>query len=50
MEVCLNIKEAHKSYDWFFHSFPDYKNNHICSPEDIMIMKKLERFLVDCGE
>jgi hypothetical protein len=50
MEVCLNIEEAMRAYNQFHHAFPDYKNNDICAPEDIMLRNKLERFLVASGK
>ncbi len=48
--VTLNIGSAKRAYNWFHHAFPDYKNNTICSPDDIMLRNELERFLVANGE
>ena len=46
----LDTASAMRAYNWFHHSFPDYKNNEWCSPEDIMLRNKLERFLVAHGK
>ena len=46
----LDIKEAMSAYNWFHHAFPDYKNNSICAPTDIMLRNDLERFLVASGK
>ena len=46
----LNNKTAMIAYNWFHHAYPDYKNNEICSPEDIMLRNELERFLIANGE
>jgi len=48
-EICLNTKDAMRAYNFFHHAFPDYKNNRICSPEDIMLRNTLERFLLESG-
>jgi hypothetical protein len=37
-------------YNWFYHGFKEYKNNDLCSPEDTMLMKKMERHLIENGE
>lgn len=50
MEICLNTSEAMCAYNQFHHAFPDYRNNKICSPDDIMLRNKLERFLLENGE
>ena len=49
MEICLNTSEAMKSYNQFHFAFPDYKNNKDCSPEDIMLRNRMERFLLENG-
>lgn len=46
----LDITSARRAYDWFHHAFPDFKNNEWCSPDDIMLRNKLERFLIAQGE
>jgi len=50
MNLEITQESAHRVYDWFHHAFPDYKNNSLCSPEDIMLRHKLERFLIAQGE
>ena len=45
----LDINKAMMAYNWFHHAFPDYKNNSICSPEDIMLRNELERYLIAQG-
>jgi hypothetical protein len=46
----LDIKNTKRVYNWFHHGFADYRNNELCSPEDIMLMKEMERFLIENGE
>jgi len=50
MEIFLDIENAKRAYNWFHHAFPSYKDNKLCSPEDIMLRNKLERFLIAGGE
>ena len=45
-----DIGEEGRMYNWFYHGFEDFKNNESCSPSDIMLMKKLERWLIENGE
>jgi hypothetical protein len=49
-ELCLNTDDSKRAYNWFHFSFDSYKENELCSPEDIMLMKRMERFLLDNGE
>jgi hypothetical protein len=46
----LDIPSAKRAYNWFHHSFPDYRNNEMCAPEDIMLRNKLEKFLLASGQ
>lgn len=48
--LVLNIESAKRTYDWFHHAFPDYKNNNTCSQEDINLRNKLEEWLLANGE
>ncbi len=50
MEVCLEVADAMRAYNFFHHAFPNYRNNKICSPEDIMLRNRLERFLLENGQ
>lgn len=49
-EINLNTDTAMRMYNWFHHAFPDYRNNDICAPEDIMLRNKLERYLIANGK
>ena len=48
--LCLDVENTKRAYNWFYHGFKEYKNNNLCSPEDIMLMKKMERYLIENGE
>jgi len=50
IEIPINVDNVKRMYNWFYHGFEDFKNNESCSPADIMLMKKLERWLIDNGE
>ena len=49
-ELSFDIANVKRMYNWFYHGFEDFKNNESCSPADIMLMKKLERWLIANGE
>ena len=49
-ELSFGIANVKRMYNWFYHGFDDFKNNESCSPADIMLMKKLERWLIENGE
>jgi len=49
-ELSFDIANVKRMYNWFYHGFDDFKNNESCSPADIMLMKKLERWLIENGE
>jgi len=49
-ELSFDIANVKRMYNWFYHGFDDFKNNESCSPTDIMLMKKLERWLIENGE
>ena len=49
-ELSLNIESAKRVYNWFHHAFPDYKNNDICTEEDIDLRDKLEEWLIIANE
>lgn len=49
-ELSLDVVNVKRMYNWFYHGFEDFKNNESCSPADIMLMKKLERWLIANGE
>jgi len=48
--LCLDIENTKRAYNWFYHGFKEYKNNDLCSPEDIMLMKKMEKHLIENGQ
>ena len=50
IEIPINVDSVKRMYNWFYHGFEDFKNNESCSPTDIMLMKKLERWLIENGE
>jgi len=50
IEIPVNVDSVKRMYNWFYHGFEDFKNNESCSPADIMLMKKLERWLIENGE
>lgn len=50
IEIPINVDNVKRMYNWFYHGFEDFKNNESCSPSDIMLMKKLERWLIENGE
>jgi hypothetical protein len=50
IEIPINVDNVKRMYNWFYHGFEDFENNESCSPEDIMLMKKLERWLIYNGE
>jgi hypothetical protein len=49
-ELSFDIDNVKRMYNWFYHGFEDFQENKKCSPEDIMLMKKLERWLIESGE
>ena len=49
-ELSCDIDNVKRMYNWFYHGFEDFQDNKKCSPEDIMLMKKLERWLIESGE
>jgi hypothetical protein len=49
-ELSFDIDNVKRMYNWFYHGFEDFQDNKKCSPEDIMLMKKLERWLIESGE
>lgn len=50
-ELCLSVKEYRTVYNWFFSLFyPSYKDDPYCSPDDVMLMKRLERWLLSQDE
>lgn len=50
-EIILDTESAKRAYNWFHTAFyPSYKDHDLCSPEDIMLRNKLERFLVEQEE
>ena len=46
----LDIERAKRAYNWFHFAFPDYKNNDICTEEDIKLRNDLEKWLIVEGE
>ena len=48
--LSFDVGNVKRMYNWFHHGFENFKNNEKCSPEDIMLMKKLERWLIESGE
>jgi len=42
----LNIETAKRAYNWFHHAFPNYKNNEICTEEDIDLRNELEAWII----
>lgn len=48
--ICLSIKESKTAYNWFFHSFKDWRNNDHVLHEDEVLMQKIEDWLIDNGE
>ena len=49
-ELSFDIDNVKRMYNWFYHGFEDFQDNKKCSPEDIMLMKKLERWLIESSE
>ena len=49
-ELSFDIDNVKRMYNWFYHGFEDFQDNKKCSQEDIMLMKKLERWLIESGE
>ena len=49
-ELSFDIDNVKRMYNWFYHGFEDFQDNKKCSPEDIMLMKKLKRWLIESGE
>ena len=49
-ELSFDIGNVKRMYNWFYHGFENFENNERCSPEDIMLMKNLERWLIESGE
>lgn len=49
--INLNTETALTHYNWFHHAFnPSYRDDERCGPQDVMEMKKLERFLIASGK
>ena len=46
----FNIEDAKRAYNWFHHTFPDYKNNPLCTKEDIELRDRLEEWLIGRGQ
>lgn len=46
-DFCLNTENIKRVYNWFYHGFPDYKKNEKCMGEDIILMRKMEMFILE---
>lgn len=44
---CLNPENTKRVYNWFYHGFPDFKNNKMVEDEDVSLMKKMELFILE---
>jgi len=46
----LDVDSAKRVYNWFHFAFPDFKENDICTKEDIELRNDLEKWLINQGE
>ncbi len=45
-EKNISFEAAKRVYNWFHHAFPDYKNNELCTSEDIELRNNLEMWIL----
>ena len=45
-----SIADIKRAYTWFHHAFPDYKNNPMCTIDDIKLRNEMEAWLIANGE
>jgi hypothetical protein len=46
----LDVPNAKRVYNWFHFAFPNFEQNELCTPEDISLRNKIERWLIAQGE
>jgi len=46
----MDIPSVRRMYNWFHYAFPDYRNNDLCTGEDIKLRNSLEGWLIAHGE
>ncbi len=46
-QFCLDPENIKRVYNWFYHGFPDFKNNEICESKDVTLMKKMELYILE---
>ena len=46
----FNVDGMKRVYNWFHFAFPNFKNNEICTNEDIVLRNNFEGVLTNAGE